>query len=457
MPHGEMQRFFPKAELLTSQFQKAARHQAIHMVSSWVKSLYPNILKDKFVRAKILTDDQRRQLCTIGKYTLTTPKPEWERPIDAEMVDLYWWLVWEPDVTGRRPTPHDWTPMVLSEKVIRLEPAEESSAFGLWLSISTLESRERVLLPLAPHPKLPSRKNLAEDPEALEKLKLAKTIMLLWDVKGRLVCQLTDKSPQPEPICTEGKVAVDAGRNVLAATSDGRLFGREFKEKFDPLYYEICRRRRMRQQQGLPRDSMTLRLLEARLSGLVKTEVGRVANLLLRLYPGFVFVMETMDLRGTPGSKRFAYNLLYTLLARKAVVDLVHNAYNSQMCPRCLHVSRKNRDGVHFHCRNCGYKSHADLVGAGNALGRSGTNRIPLESSPEVVYAMLRAQYRTWRSGLSAAGRAPPGVPYVRTEGDSSPTGAAGRRKMTSGTGPLTVTDCGQPRESHSELKSAVA
>lgn len=55
-------------------------------------------------------------------------------------------------------------------------------------------------------------------------------------------------------------------------------------------------------------------------------------------------------------------------LAVKVLAD-----YTSQSCPKCGHTSRENRPnkGLDFQCQCCGYKLHADLVGARNIALRA--------------------------------------------------------------------------------------
>jgi len=38
----------------------------------------------------------------------------------------------------------------------------------------------------------------------------------------------------------------------------------------------------------------------------------------------------------------------------------------SRECPKCVHTSGKNREGIDFECEECGYTNHADFVGAWN-------------------------------------------------------------------------------------------
>ena len=67
------------------------------------------------------------------------------------------------------------------------------------------------------------------------------------------------------------------------------------------------------------------------------------------------------------------------------LVNLIDPAYTSQECPICHYIDYSNRNGTYFHCRACGYRSHADRVGAMNI-----TNRRPCDvvtaSQPGIVY-----------------------------------------------------------------------
>lgn len=166
-------------------------------------------------------------------------------------------------------------------------------------------------------------------------------------------------------------VGVDIGLNVLASTSDGCLYGANVKPKFDKLYAKVKQIRANRQRQGFKETSQRLNVLEDRLSGLVKTATGTVANKLIKDYPGHVFVIEDLDLKGCRGQKRFAYRALQTSLEKKTNTLKVNPAYTSQQCPSCGYVSRKNRAGVKFACKGCGKICHADWVGAVNLLRRS--------------------------------------------------------------------------------------
>jgi putative transposase len=309
--------------------------------------------------------------CQFGKATLT-----------QEMLDLYWSWLWDPKISGNPPTTSEDLPMVMSEMTCTFGPSDPEGAttFSWWLRCSTLQRGKTVAIPLSNNPYLTSIEGLA------------KTVMA-QKRNGNWVFQFCEKAEEPEFDGSKGEVGVDVGLNVLAATSDGRLYGQEFKSKFDHIYKRVTSLRANRQRQGLKRDSKRLARLEAKLSGMIKTATGTVANQLIKDYPKRTFVIEDLDLRGCRGQKRFAYRALHHSLATKAKVKVVNPAYSSQMCPSCGYVSRTNRHGIKFCCKSCGRISHADVVGGVNLLGRSEDKQIDACENHFKVKQLLRERY----------------------------------------------------------------
>ncbi len=67
----------------------------------------------------------------------------------------------------------------------------------------------------------------------------------------------------------------------------------------------------------------------------------------------------------------FCQQLEYKLDWSGGMLLAVPPEYTSQTCPSCEHVSRDNRKTqAQFECVSCGYKNHADVVGAMNILER---------------------------------------------------------------------------------------
>jgi putative transposase len=285
------------------------------------------------------------------------------------------------------------------------EAKEATSHGGWWLGFSSLNNgARRVQVPIASTPYL-------KDPSAV-----AKSVSARKDRKGRWVFQFTDKSETSIMAGPAGKVGVDVGLNVMAMTSDGHQYGATIKAKFNRLYERIKSVRGNRQRQGLRDNSKRLDVLEARLSGLVKSAAGRVTNQLIRDYPDHTFVVEDLDLLGCKGQKRFAYRAVQTSLERKATIERGNPAYTSQECPDCGYVSRRNRAGVKFCCRSCGRQIHAEVVGARGVLRRSEDKQITLKTPPHRVKELLQRRYLQRRNSRGAPIRTPvPSGPRLTT------------------------------------------
>lgn len=305
-------------------------------------------------------------------------------------------------------------PMWFSQETCHFGPAKDSKYSGWWISLSTLENRHTVSIPLMPTPYLTDA----------NKLSLS---VMVQKREGRWAFQFTEGVPNDEPVVlgdngkpkrrhrlkqedekppgdgTSGLIGVDVGLNVIAATSDGRLYGVDFKPKFDKLYKKVNDLRANRQRQNLKKDSKRLHRMERRLTGMVKTATGEVANDLVRRFPNYTLGMEDLDLRGCRGQKRFAYRALYDNVSRKMIVKDNNPAYTSQPCPSCRYVDRGNRRGTRFECLGCGKKAHADFVGSNGLLGRSEDKQINQSTRVWEVGALLRERYRHRRDSSSGS------------------------------------------------------
>ena len=332
------------------------------------------------------------ELRCCGKYHVTRAGKFGKGSISQEMIDLYYGWLWTPEIAGDAPQISENFPMWMSEMTCVYGKSKDSSHFRWWIRCSSLENGKRIEVPLAPNPYIKNFDGLSKS-------------VLVRKREGRWTFQFCEKGLESEDSFdgSAGKIGLDVGLNVLASTSDGKLYGREIKPKFDKLYKRTKDLRANRQRQEFKKDSRRLQRLEVRLSGMIKTAVGTITNKLVKTYPSHTFVIEDLDLRGCRGQKRFAYRALHNSLIHKACIEAVNPAYSSQGCPSCGHISRNNRKGIVFHCRSCGRKSHADVIGGINLLGRSGDKQIDSCEDPSEVRSLLRE--RTLRKRNSSSGR----------------------------------------------------
>lgn len=387
---------------MTSQLTKCARAQAVGIVKSWASGLYGRTLKQYIIARKgEYTRDEQRQLFTIGKYMIREACVIGELEVEQRLVDLYWSWVWDENVSGKRPRFGN-SGMMLGQECVEHERSDDADGLGgWWITVSTLTPYERVRIPLAGHPKLDG------------KTPLAKTVLARKRHDGVWTFQFTEYVEHvPDPAPGAKKIAVDVGKRNLLVTSDGRFYGAPISKLFDERYRTIQGIRANRHRQGLTEDSKRLKALEAQLSGMVKTSVGRAVNQVIRDFPGYTIVLEDLNLVGAKGCMRFAYMTAARCFERKVSVHFVNPAYTSQECPSCHYVSRRNRNKEKFRCRSCGRISHADCVGACNLLGRSEDQQITCDTDVAEVRAILRARYFAARgnntfgtAGTSVGGR----------------------------------------------------
>jgi putative transposase len=399
---SERRTYFPASEILSSQILKNAQMHAVQVVETWIKGVYGRTLKKVIRLREDLTDHQRMELRCCGKYLVKRAGKFGKGTITQEMVDLYWGWVWDSEVSGKPPEVSEDFPMMLTEMTCSFGPSEDAKHFEWWLQASCLTRNRTVKIPLAFNPYVKSVDDLAKGVLARKR-------------GGRWTFQFCEKAEEVEFDGSQGKIAVDVGLNVIAATSDGRLYGEGFKPGFDKLYTKVRDLRSNRQRQEFKEDSKRLARLEVKLSGKIKTEVGRISNKLVKDFPGYTFIVEDLDLSGCRGQKRFAYRALQTNLEHKAAIERVNPAYSSQTCPSCDYVSRNNRKGTVFICRGCGRKSHADAVGGHNLLGRSEDKQVGMKTPLHRVKELLQRRF--------AERRRSPGVLLVETELEPSSRG----------------------------------
>lgn len=68
--------------------------------------------------------------------------------------------------------------------------------------------------------------------------------------------------------------------------------------------------------------------------------------------------------------------IMYKALEVGILSDMVSPEYTSQICPKCGHRAKGNRDSIRFKCLKCGYRNHADFVGAWNIAQKYMDNRV---------------------------------------------------------------------------------
>ena len=200
-------------------------------------------------------------------------------------------------------------------------------------------------------------------------------------------------------------VGIDRGINFVVATYDskhksGFVSGKAIKQK-RAGYAKLRKELQMRQT---PSSRRRLKAIGQRENRWMQDVNHQVSKALVESSPKHtLFVLE--DLSGVRNATEHVrtkdryvsvswsfydleQKLIYKAKQNQSTVIKVDPRYTSQCCPVCGHIEKSNRDKkIHlFTCKNCGYKSNDDRIGAMN-LYRMGINYLENSQVPDTVTA----------------------------------------------------------------------
>ena len=196
-------------------------------------------------------------------------------------------------------------------------------------------------------------------------------------------------------------VGIDRGINFVVATYDskhksGFVSGKTIKQK-RANYSKLRKELQMRQT---PSARRRMKAIGSRENRWMQDINHCVSKALVKNNPKHtLFVLE--DLSGVRNATErvkikdryvsvswsfydLEQKLMYKAKQNQSTVIEVNPAYTSQCCPACGHIEKANRNKkIHlFSCKNCGYKSNDDRIGAMN-LYRMGINYLADSSVSE--------------------------------------------------------------------------
>jgi len=135
-------------------------------------------------------------------------------------------------------------------------------------------------------------------------------------------------------------------------------------------------------------------------------EVRRCLNRLVEIHNPDEIVVEKLNFKNSKLSKKM--NRLLSKFGKSEItkkldaiseelgikITYVNPAYTSQTCPNpdCGYVAKNNRNKEAFHCKMCGFKGHADVVGASNISSRSSWVE-PLYRSKKYILNFLKKKF----------------------------------------------------------------
>ncbi|MFR4902727.1 transposase [uncultured Fusobacterium sp.] len=208
---------------------------------------------------------------------------------------------------------------------------------------------------------------------------------------------------QTTPFQINKIVGIDLGVNFLATVYDSYgkttfFSGKAIKSKRG--HYKILRKDL--QELGTKSAKRKIKSIGTRENRYVTDVNHSITKALVEHYgQNTLFVLEDLT-NVRQSTERVCINNRYTIVSwafyqfrkmleykaklNQSIVIAVDPKYTSQTCPKCGHIEKSNRDKKNhiFCCKNCGYQSNDDRIGAMN-LWRKGIEYIEKQNSKEVV------------------------------------------------------------------------
>ncbi len=198
-------------------------------------------------------------------------------------------------------------------------------------------------------------------------------------------------------------VGIDRGINFVVATYDSRhksgfISGKAIKQK-RANYSKLRKELQMRQTSSARRRLKAIGQRENRWMQDVNHQVSKAlvesnpkhTLFVLEDLSGIRHATERVRTKDRHVSVSWSFydleqKLIYKAKQNQSIVIKVDPHYTSQCCPVCGHIEKANRDKrIHlFTCKNCGYKSNDDRIGAMN-LYRMGINYLENSQVPDAV------------------------------------------------------------------------
>ena len=198
-------------------------------------------------------------------------------------------------------------------------------------------------------------------------------------------------------------VGIDRGINVVVATYDskhksGFVSGKAIKQKranYSRLRKELQMRHTPSSRRRLKaigqRENRWMQDINHQVSKALATGNPKHTLFVLEDLTGIRNVTERVKTKNRYVSVSWSFydleqKLIYKAKQNQSSVIKVDPRYTSQCCPACGHTEKSNRNKkIHlFTCKNCGYTSNDDRIGAMN-LYRMGINYLADSQVPDTV------------------------------------------------------------------------
>jgi Putative transposase DNA-binding domain len=326
------------------------------------------------------------------------------------------------DAKAKEPVWREWNVPTLrvpciqaNVNVVKLE-ASHDSTYDYWLTISTLEKGQLMLVPV----KLSAYQKAAlTDPKTHQLRKLNTSVQLnkrdgVWWLTLSYDEEMTIQTSPAAPV-----VGIDVGIANFVTTSTGKHYG-SFHAKLRARHKRDRAKRRRKaklraclKKKGVKQLPSTSSRTGQRLIRHVKQEINRAVNQCFTdpEHEGVQFAYEQLSVASMRFKARAqnAYlrasnlghipeQIRWNSQKRGVKATPVISAYSSQECSVCHYTDRKNRpDQRTFRCQVCGFAAHADYNASVNISRRVGDRALRACRDRTAIKAVLMKRHQAWQ------------------------------------------------------------
>ena len=308
--------------------------------------------------------------------------------------------------------------------VVKCEPSH-GSTFDYWLTISTLEFRQQLFIPV----KLSNYHiEVLTDPTTAKRRTINSSVTLnkrdgAWWLTLSYDEMVTVQTPPDAPV-----IGIDVGIANFITTSDGKQYGtfngklRERQKRDREKRRRKAKLRKCLEKKGVKKLPSTSSMTGQRLIRRVRQEINRAVNLCFTEHEGCQFAYEQLSVT-TMRHKARAMNaymrasnlghipnqVAWNATKQGIAATRVKSAYSSQQCHMCHYVDRKNRPNQQtFCCKVCDHTTHADLNASQNIAARLYDEELRACTSRAEVKALLMRRHEHWKQKFRIAVVDPP-------------------------------------------------
>ena len=287
--------------------------------------------------------------------------------------------------------------MVLDKKVANVTENNSKSKFDYWIKMSTLTKGKLIEIPLQRNTYFENQNGIFKNAIQVNNKNSKIEFSLIKSLNIKSVEHLSKQ------------LSLDLGNVVLLVNEHGDLIGRWLMMKIknnDQIISKLFKN--LKKQNVKPNDNKRYKRLIKKNRELMKNEIGRIVNKLVKKYHPELIKVEKLNFKNSKIGKKnnrilsnFGKQVLTKKLesisqTEKIKIELVNPAYTSQECNKCHHTEKKNRKTRNiFVCLNCGHKVHADVGSARNISTRSSSS---LKQNKQEIFQELKLLNGFWIS-----------------------------------------------------------